>query len=119
MTQDRPTLTIQLGNFKLEVNRQIRQEADGNLLLQRIIKRSIGNDYINKTESYHLNDYIFDRANHPTNDNRGEWPFEVEFRGEEEETNMTGGDSIENFKKSWNDSPIAEHFPFGLNGTFI
>ena len=116
MTQDRPTLTIQLGNFKLEVNRQIRQEADGNLLLQRIIKRSIGNDYINKTESYHLNDYIFDRANHPTNDNRGEWPFEVEFRGEEEETNMSGGDSIERFKKSWNDySPIAKHFPFGLN----
>ena len=42
-------------------------------------------------------------------------PFEVEFRGEEEETNMSGADSID-FKKTWNDSPIAEHFLcVGLN----
>ena len=37
--------------------------------------------------------------------------FEVEFRGEEEERNMSGADSIDFKKKTWNDSPIiAEHF---------
>ena len=116
MTQHRQTLTLQLGDFKLEVNRQIRQEDDGNWLVQRIIKRSIGEDYINTTESYRLNDYIIDRATHQTDDDRGDMPFQVEFRGDEEETNLIGEDSIKNFKKNWNDSPIAEHFPFvGLN----
>ena len=58
----------------------------------------IGEDYINKTESYQI-------TYQPTSV-RGEIPFQVEFLREDEETNMSGA-SIENFKRRWNDDPIS------------
>ena len=84
-----PALTLQMGNFKLEVDWQIRQEDDGFWLIQRKIKK-IGEDYINNTESYMI-------TYQPTSV-RGEIPFQVEFLREDEETNMSGA-SIENFKR--------------------
>ena len=93
-----PALTLQMGNFKLEVDWQIRQEDEGFWLIQRKIM-SIGKDYINKTESYQI-------TYQPTSV-RGEIPFQVEFLREDEETNMSGA-SIENFKRRWNDDPISK-----------
>lgn len=96
-----PSFTLEMGEFKFEMNRQIsRGSEDRTWLYQKVIKRSIGEDYFNKTTYF-----IFDDEN--AGENAFEMPFQVVDVDYDEETNMRGEDFIENFKQKWNESPIV------------
>ena len=96
-----PSFTLEMGEFKFEMNRQIsRGSEDRKWLYQKVIKRSIGEDYFNKTTYF-----IFDDEN--AGENAFEMPFQVVDVDYDEETNMRGEDFIENFKQKWNESPIV------------
>jgi len=97
---NQPSFTLEMGEFKFEMSRQIsRGSQDLTWLYQKVIKRSIGEDYFNKTTYF-----IFDDEN--AGENAFEMPFQVVDVDHDEETNMRGEDFIE-FKQKWNESPIA------------
>ena len=96
-----PSLNLQIAEFKFEMSRKIIQfNHDGSWLYKTVIKRSIGEDYFNKTTYF-----IFDDEN--TGENAFEMPFRMVDTDYDEETNMRGEDFIENFKQKWNESPIV------------
>ena len=96
-----PSFTLEMGEFKFEMSRQILSRGSNEAwLYQKVIKRSIGEDYFNKTTNF-----IFDDEN--AGENAFEMPFRVVDVDYEKETNMRGEDFIENFKQKWNESPIV------------
>ena len=96
---NQPSFTLEMGEFKFEMSRQILDPGSQMWLYQKVIKRSIGEDYFNKTTYF-----IFDDEN--AGENAFEMPFQVVDVDHDEETNMRGEDFIE-FKQKWNESPIA------------
>ena len=100
-----PSFTLEMGEFKVEMTCQIIHDDLSSptfleFCYEKVIKRSIGEDYFNKTTYIVFND-----------ENAGENAFEMPFRvvdvDYDEETNMRGEDFIENFKQKWNESPIV------------
>ena len=95
-----PSFTLEMGEFKFEMSRQILDPGSQMWLYQKVIKRSIGEDYFNKTTYIVFND-------ENAGENAFEMPFQVVLVDYDEETNMRGEDFIENFKQKWNESPIV------------
>ena len=101
-----PSFTLEMGEFKFELNRKFVQEDDGRWVYLRVIKRTIGQDYYTRTERRHFNLEALFLNESP---NRGGIPFQVETRYEDEDfdfdTNIDW--NIGNFNQKWNDSPIV------------
>ena len=107
---NQPSFTLEMGEYKFEMNRQISREDNGNWLYQTVIKRSIGEDHVTETQRRYFNDeQLFPFLN--GNANRGGMPFQVEMEYEDTEfdydTNMRDDRNIRNFNQKWNDSPIV------------
>ena len=108
---NQPSFTLEMGEYKFEMNRQISREDNGNWLYQTVIKRSIGEDYVTEIKGRYFNDeQLFPFLN--GNANRGGMPFQVEMEYEDEvndfDTNMRiSSVFIRNFYQKWNDSPIV------------
>ena len=96
-----PSFTLEMGEFKVEMSWQIcHYDVVMGFFYQKVIKRSIGEDYFNKTTYIVFND-------ENAGENAFEMPFQVVLVDYDEETNMRGEDFIENFKQKWNESPIV------------
>ena len=121
---NQPSFTLEMGEYKFEMNRQISREDNGNWLYQTVIKRSIGEDYVTEVKRRYFNDeQLFPFLN--GNANRGGMPFQVEMEYEDTEfdydTNMRDDRrNIGNFNQKWNDSPIVAALAnLGLAGISI
>ena len=103
---NQPSFTLEMGEYKFEMNRQISREDNGNWLYQTVIKRSIVEDYVTETQRRYFNDeQLFPFLN--GNANRGGMPFQLEMEYEDEvndfDTNMRDDRNIRNFNQKWND----------------
>ena len=123
---NQPSFTLEMGEYKFEMNRQISREDNGNWLYQTVIKRSIAEDYVTETLRRYFNDeMVLNALFLNENANRGGMPFQVEMEYEDTEfdydTNMRDDRrNIGNFNQKWNDSPIVAALAnLGLAGISI
>ena len=105
---NQPSFTLEMGEYKFEMNRQISREDNGNWLYQTVIKRSIGDHYVTETLRRYFNDeMVLNALFLNENANRGGMPFHVEDDDKDFDTNMRDDRNIRNFNQKWNDSPIV------------
>ena len=118
---NQPSFTLEMGEYKFEMNRQISREDNGNWLYQTVIKRSIGDHYVTETLRRYFNDeMVLNALFLNENANRGGMPFHVEDDDKDFDTNMRDDRNIRNFNQKWNDSPIVAALAnLGLAGISI
>ena len=92
-----------MGEFKFELSQKITIGDDGRWIYERVIKRTIGENYLTETEMiYFINDQPV-----PIFDVGGEMPFHVDDKDYDWETNISDSYAFEDFKENWDNSPMV------------
>jgi hypothetical protein len=98
-----PSFTLEMGEFKFELSQKITIGDDGRWIYERVIKRTIGENYLTETEMiYFINDQPV-----PIFDVGGEMPFHVDDKDYDWETNISDSYAFEDFKENWDNSPMV------------